>query len=246
MESGVRIGHDGVLIQERRWRHLRGFRWAAFRLKLSRQTRVTCYMHLRPLIFGIFAMFQLLSPAAADVVYRWVDEGGVTHFSDSPPAAQDTVQGGVESIALPDNFPAAADPAGDYYSIVNQWKRMREERNEREKLALEEERLRLEQSRAELVAGQAASAAPAAVDTTPVVVYGGFPRFDPRPYIHSQRVFHSMQPVFFRGLPRREFMPRSQVHRQYAPAHFRMGHSRPDQVPAPAARVTFKCCRGSN
>ena len=243
MESGARIGHDGLRFKDGGGVASGCFRQAAGRLKLSRQMQVTCYMQLRPLMFGIFAASQLLSPAVADdVVYRWVDEGGVTHFSDSPPAAQNAPQGGVESLSLPDNFPVAANPADDYYSIINQWKRMREERNEKEKLALEQERLRLEQSRTELAAGQAASATPVAVNTPPLVVYGGAPRFGPRPFVRGQRVFHSMQPDYFHGLSRRDFIPRAQIHRQYAPVHFRMGSSGQDQVPAPTARVTFKCC----
>lgn len=190
-------------------------------------------------MFGIFAVFQLLSPAAAgDVVYRWVDEDGITHFSDTPPAAQNTAQGGVESIALQENLPAAVNPAGDYYSIVNQWKRMREERNEREKLALEKERLRLEQSRAE----RAASATVVAVNTTPAVVYGGVPRFGPRPFLRKKYKYHGWQPVLFHGTPRRDYTPPSQPRRQYSRAHFKLGNSGPDQVPTRAARVTFKCC----
>ena len=243
MESGARIGHDGPRFKDGGGVASGCTRRAAGRLKLSRQAQVTCYMQLRPIMFGIFAASQLLSPAAAgDVVYRWVDEGGVTHFSDSPPAAQNTPQGGVESLSLPDNFPVAANPTGDYYSIINQWKRMREERNEQEKLALEQERLRLEQTRAELAAAQAASASPAAVDTTPLVIYGGIPRFGPSPFVRGQRVFHSMQPVYFRGPSPGDFIPRAQVHRQSAPVHFRMGNSGKDQAPSPAARVTFKCC----
>lgn len=219
------------------------FRRAGGRLKLYRQARVTFNMQLRPLMFGIFAAIQLLSPAAAgDVVYRWVDEDGITHFSDSPPAAQNMPRGGVKSLSLPDNFPEAINPNGDYYSIINQWKRMREERNEKEKLALEEERLRLEQSRTELAAREAASASTASVDTTPLVVYGGYPRYGPSPFIRKQRIFHGMQPNFLRGPSRHDFTPRSQVQRRYAPVHFRMGNSGTDQVPSPAARVTFKCC----
>ena len=225
MESGARIGHDGPRFKDGGGVASGCTRRAAGRLKLSRQAQVTCYMQLRPIMFGIFAASQLLSPAAAgDVVYRWVDEGGV------------------ESLSLPDNFPVAANPTGDYYSIINQWKRMREERNEQEKLALEQERLRLEQTRAELAAAQAASASPAAVDTTPFVIYGGIPRFGPSPFVRGQRVFHSMQPVYFRGPSPGDFIPRAQVHRQSAPVHFRMGNSGKDQAPSPAARVTFKCC----
>jgi hypothetical protein len=188
-------------------------------------------------MFVIFAVFQLLSPAAAgDVVYRWVDEDGITHFSDSPPAARTTAQGDVESIALPENLPAAVNPAEDYYSIVNQWKRMREERNEREKLALEEERLRLEQSRAEL----AASATLVAVNTTPSVIYGGAPRFVQWPFLRKKHKYHGLQPVLYHGTPRRDFTSPAQPRRQYSRAHFKVGNSGLVQMPLRAARATFK------
>ena len=74
-------------------------------------------------------------PAFAVGVHKWVDEDGVTHYSDKAPEATETTL-----IDLPD---PAAPQAGDdgiedgYYSISRQWERMNRERLEREKLELE-------------------------------------------------------------------------------------------------------------
>jgi len=77
------------------------------------------------------ASLALPGRAPAAQAYRWVDEAGVVHFSDVLPP---TDPGTLETVPL---APPAAprDPAGDYYSIVNQLKRMQESR-----LALERER----------------------------------------------------------------------------------------------------------
>lgn len=96
-------------------------------------------------------------PAAAERIYRWTDTAGTIHFSDEPPAqpVADTV-----SIELP-QFAAPRDPANDYYSIVNQSKRMEQSRLAREKLRAEQqaalEKLRLERDRVALQAERQAA-----------------------------------------------------------------------------------------
>jgi hypothetical protein len=86
--------------------------------------------------FAWFVLLLGLVPLAisAGTIHKWVDADGVTHFSDSPP------ENGTESaeiIVLPDGFPDPVDGQSDYYSIANQWRRLREERTEEEKLRLE-------------------------------------------------------------------------------------------------------------
>lgn len=67
----------------------------------------------------------------AEVVHKWVDADGVTHYSDEPPPATVT---GLEQIELPATPPRAADENADrYYSISSQWQRMRRERIELER-----------------------------------------------------------------------------------------------------------------
>ena len=181
-------------------------------------------------------MGVLLPPAAADnVAYRWVDQEGVTHFSDTPPPADNTSRPGVESIALAD-FPAVADPAADYYSIVNQWKRLREELADQQKLVLEQRRLNLQRLRAE----QAATPPPArstAPVSAPLVLWGGYTHAAAYGYYGGQRQYRSMQPYYYPQTPR-------DVYSRTPPAaHFQPGNSGTDQAPSSTARVTFRCCR---
>lgn len=49
-------------------------------------------------------------------------------------------------IELDDDFGPAPDPQADYYSIANQWKRMREEREAKTRLRLEKARIRASES----------------------------------------------------------------------------------------------------
>lgn len=83
--------------------------------------------------------------ALAATVHRWVDEHGVTHFSDAPPA--DSVSE-VKTLELSDDYPAAVDTRTNYYSIANQWERMRVEREHKTRVDLEKERIRAEKAAA--------------------------------------------------------------------------------------------------
>lgn len=69
--------------------------------------------------------------AAQDVAYRWVDEAGVTHFSDRPPA--DAVRPDV--LQIPDYQPPAG-PAFSYVAMLDRLealeRELREERASRE------------------------------------------------------------------------------------------------------------------
>ncbi len=81
----------------------------------------------------------LLAPAQADIVHKWVDADGVTHYSDDPPENAAT-----EATAIEVPVPTAREthPEDDYYSIANQWQRMHQERLARDKIALEQARVR--------------------------------------------------------------------------------------------------------
>lgn len=82
------------------------------------------------------------SDAAA--VYRWVDAGGITHYSSSPPGSP---QGEVRTIDLPDAIPPESGQDDDYFSVVNQARRMEQARRAREQERFErrmaQQRLRL-------------------------------------------------------------------------------------------------------
>ena len=73
-------------------------------------------------------------------VHTWMDGDGVRHFSDAPPTdtAADTAQFEIAEMS------ANAREGDDYYSISNQWKRIREERLARETLRVERARARAE------------------------------------------------------------------------------------------------------
>ena len=73
----------------------------------------------------LVAALALLAAAesAAVTVHTWVDAAGVRHYADQPPAAASDV----EAFEIVDSAPLA-DAAADYYSVTNQWARVRAER----------------------------------------------------------------------------------------------------------------------
>jgi hypothetical protein len=129
-------------------------------------------MHIQKWIISLIAAGQLVSLAAAqEVAYTWVDNNGVTHFSDVPPAARSAAAAGVVTMDMPQDF-TSADPENDYYSIANQWKRAQQERVEKDKLALLREQLRIERLRAEqeIRAAEAREVAGVATSRTPLII----------------------------------------------------------------------------
>jgi hypothetical protein len=70
-------------------------------------------------------------------IHKWIDERGVTHYSDEAPQSP-----GVTVTRLEISTPGSAGPApsqtpGDYYSIANQWQRMHQERLQQQRLELQ-------------------------------------------------------------------------------------------------------------
>ena len=91
-------------------------------------------------IVALFALIPFASFAAS--VHKWVDENGVTHYSDQAPDDQ---------VAQIDQFEISnvyrqSNVEEDYYSISNQWARMHAERIERKKIQLEKAKLKQSQS----------------------------------------------------------------------------------------------------
>jgi hypothetical protein len=82
---------------------------------------------------------MVLLPAYAGVVHKWVDEKGITHYSDEAPVSNISE---MTQIELPADTQVTAGAQGDYYSIANQWDRMLKERLKRAKLKLEYDRLK--------------------------------------------------------------------------------------------------------
>lgn len=78
--------------------------------------------------------FVLVTPSLATEVYRWVDEDGIIHFSDTEPD-----QGHVETLEVADRNPPDYDPATDPYNILNQAERTAEMLARAEKKSSERE-----------------------------------------------------------------------------------------------------------
>jgi hypothetical protein len=74
--------------------------------------------------------------ASADQIYKWTDSDGLTHYSEAPPLAL------TESVTiLGINISGHHGNIGqdDYYSIVNQARRMEESRLKKEQLRIDRE-----------------------------------------------------------------------------------------------------------
>jgi len=100
--------------------------------------------HLR-LLFGALWLGLIVHNAPAVTVHTWLDADGVRHFADEPFEGEDAVTA-PSVIEIPDNQHAVADD--DYYSILNQWSRLRAERERADLLSLERSRLRAQEERA--------------------------------------------------------------------------------------------------
>ena len=138
-------------------------------------------------LLGLALICSALTPAAASAVHKWIDERGVTHYSDEPP---DSVETTLIELPEPTIIRTASEDDGladDYYSISNQWQRMNEERLERERLNLERARIR--------AARQTPVTAPAANDDEVryVPVYSGFGYYRPHRR-HHRRHHGGMRP----------------------------------------------------
>lgn len=82
-------------------------------------------------------MVFVLLPAHAAVVHKWVDDKGVTHYSDQLPEAAKVE---VTRIDVRERDSKKNRLEDNYYSIKNQWQRVRQERLQRDKLKLEQAR----------------------------------------------------------------------------------------------------------
>ena len=79
----------------------------------------------------MIALFLASGPGHASMIHKWVDQNGVTHYSDEPPPDE---QIPTTQIDLPEPNPVSETTQDNYYSIANQWARMNQERLERERL----------------------------------------------------------------------------------------------------------------
>ena len=78
----------------------------------------------------------VVTASQAVTVHTWLDGDGVRHFADAPP----TEQVPSSEITVADGPPLAGADS-DYYSIDNQWQRLRAEREAQAAMELERERV---------------------------------------------------------------------------------------------------------
>jgi hypothetical protein len=103
--------------------------------------------HRRPCRQALFisvwvAITCFSSSLFAFTVHTWLDAEGIRHYADAPPA-ESVAQS--ERIEFADTPPGDDDTAADYYSISNQWARLRDERDASDARALERKKLLVEQ-----------------------------------------------------------------------------------------------------
>jgi hypothetical protein len=97
---------------------------------------------MKPTGFVLFFLVLLASismPVLATEVYHWVDEDGVSHYSQSAPGAD---VAGVSKMTLEDTTPPDYDPEEDRYGVEAQAERMallREEMAEKREAQRERE-----------------------------------------------------------------------------------------------------------
>jgi hypothetical protein len=80
------------------------------------------------------------TPVMATEVYHWVDENGVSHFTQQAPSGE---LNGVEKMTLEDTTPPDYDPEEDRYGVAQQQERMaalREERKEKREAEIKRQR----------------------------------------------------------------------------------------------------------
>ena len=75
--------------------------------------------------------------AQAAAVHKWVDDRGITHYSDVAPDAPET---GIVQLQISTgnrSSSAASESSDHYYSIANQWQRVQQERLQQQQLELQ-------------------------------------------------------------------------------------------------------------
>ena len=148
-------------------------------------------MYLKAGVMGV-VMACLPGVVPADGIYKWVDEEGVTHYSEELP--DDRSANTVESIDLDELAPAIirSEPDTGTYSIVNQAKRMEANRlaAERERAAKADEKRHVALEQAQLEADEAAARMAEAEVETPSYLL-----VSPPPFVIAPRPPHNRHPM---------------------------------------------------
>lgn len=125
-------------------------------------------------ILSISAVLVLSAQASAVTIHTWKDAAGVTHFSDEPsPVGTDSAVLELGDIAKP-----TRGENEDFYSIANQWKRLKAERDQSALRRLEKQKLQsAERERVAALQLQADSAPAGHPPTYPIYGQGFRPGF---------------------------------------------------------------------
>jgi len=103
------------------------------------------FEYISPVLM-LFLLSAMTINVQAGSVHKWVDAQGVTHYSDQlPKSLASTNYDAVKQIDVLDSYSNSSrysENQDDYYSISNQWARMKEERLERKQLQLEKAKLK--------------------------------------------------------------------------------------------------------
>ena len=115
-------------------------------MKLSVQIRMIRHPGRWMLVLLALAGSTLVQAAT---IHKWVDDKGVTHYSDEPPehAPAPVTQIDIETGTRTPKA-EAGDDADHYYSIANQWQRMQRESELRQQRELERASLKQKQQAA--------------------------------------------------------------------------------------------------
>ena len=128
---------------------------------------------LRYVVLTAISFLLVHTPTTAREIYRWVDEGGATHYGEVVPEG-DVASLEVLEVTVMEVPPEAA--LRDYRATLDLANRMQADRLERERLRLEREKLRLQQRQVELDDWNSEDVPPS---TSYYVPYYRYPR---RPY----------------------------------------------------------------
>jgi len=99
-------------------------------------------MNRRTILFTLTAMIGAYQGSVdASAIHKWIDENGMTHYSDEPPnSAISVIRFEIDPLGYAKS--SALQESDRFYSIANQWKRINKERLQRQKLALQQAALK--------------------------------------------------------------------------------------------------------
>jgi hypothetical protein len=122
--------------------------------------------------------------ANAAAIHKWVDDKGITHYSDAAPSSPLTSVTQLEISTGNTTKTALSTTPDQYYSIANQWQRLQQERLQQQQLELQRAAINVNRS----VEPTPAEDSNESHTTRYLVVYParkhrrhGYPKYHPRP-----------------------------------------------------------------